>query len=427
MNSLTIITIEVLIFIAGFIYIFKKEKIFGIYYLFLFVYAIFAQIGYIYFPELSKYIKAYFGETVWYEASKLIIFSFIGILIGFALFWKKLVNLAPFTFRVTKSRYGFIQNISTLFLFIIIAFQLIYLILNFGNINWYSNQDENYRSENLTFSIFMLLFKFSVGINIVLYGIVLDRVGSFPRWIHRLILIASVMIFFTSAVKLGNRTDLLAFSLGILTYHLYRDGFDPGKFLKIAFFTIILGLVMYVVETSRYNDERLEINFWAGMIAKDWYAPAHMLFAVIEYNLIDPIEVIFSNILNSLIMIGYPYLQQGIVESFNPGVATRSAGYAFYIFTEGYMMAGIFGFIYNSALVLVGLALWRKLALTNNENLNNIMLGLMGCMIVNLVRGQGSYFLKYLYTFIFPSIYLYAALSGQSLSLIIKSRLLKYS
>ncbi len=162
-------------------------------------------------------------------------------------------------------------------------------------------------------------------------------------------------------------------------------------------------------------------------MTKDWYAPAHMLFAAVKYKIIDPSEVIISNLSNSLILIGYPYLQQGITEIFNPGVATRSAGYAFYISTEGYMMAGVFGFIYNSALILLSLAFWRKLASTNSKELNNIMLGLMGCMLVNLVRGQGSYFFKYLYTFIFPSIYLYAALSGQSLSLKIKSRLLKKS
>jgi hypothetical protein len=420
-----LLIIEVSVFLMGFAFIFKRERLFGIYYFFLFLYAIIAQIGYFYFPELSEYIKAYFGEDVWYEATVVIILSSLFIFIGFVTFWPKLVRLMPLTFRVTKSKYSFLGKLFVFLIFFMLAFQLSYLIFNYEIINWYTNQDENFRSENLSFSLFIFLFKLSVGVNVVIYGITLDRLGSLPKWIYIILTVVSISIFVATAIKLGNRTDLLAFGLGVLVYHLYRDRFNLRTFLLMLCASILLGLIMYLVESSRYNDSGVDLNFWAGIVTKDWYAPAHMLFAAIKFNSINPGEVILSNFSNSLILIGYPYLQQGITELFNPGVATRSAGYAFYIFTEGYMMLGGFGFIYNSLFILINMAIWRKLASTNVQEFNNIMLGLMGCMMVNLVRGQGSYFVKYLYTFVLPSIYLYAVLADKSLVIIIKGRLLK--
>jgi hypothetical protein len=225
-----------------------------------------------------------------------------------------------------------------------------------------------------------------------------------------------------SAVRLGNRTDLLALSLGIMVYHLYRDNFDRKKLFQIIGAAVFLGAILYFVEAARYNDDSIDLNFWAGLMTKDWYAPAHILFAAISYNIIDPIEVVLSNASNALILVGHPYLQYGVTEAFNPGVATRSAGYAFYIFTEGYMVLGMFGFIYNAILILLGFSMWKNFASTNNKEFNNVMLGLMGCMVVNLVRGQSSYFVKYFYTFIMPSIFLYSALSGKSIIVIIKGK-----
>ena len=44
-----------------------------------------------------------------------------------------------------------------------------------------------------------------------------------------------------------------------------------------------------------------------------------------------------------------------ITELIAPGVANRSQGFAFYLFTEGYVFMGFFGFIYkNAVLILLG-------------------------------------------------------------------------
>jgi hypothetical protein len=365
-------------------------------------------------------IQAYFGENAWFSATILIIMSLISILLAFIYIWKNVVNLMPLTFSLSNRKANFYEPMTIILLIAIALFEICYLILNNQNINWYTVQDEDFRIDKFGFIIFIFLFKFFVVVNVVLYAIIRDRLGHYFRVIYIALSLVYAVLFFVIALKLGNRTDILALSLGIFTYHLYRDKFNYIRILKIFFSFLIIGTIFYIIEMTRYEDNTTQLDFWGGIIAKDWYAPAHILFAAVRYGVIDPVEVLLSNSSNALVMIRYPYLQNLVTEIFNPGVATRSAGYAFYILTEGYMVLGNFGFIYNSFLILFGWAMWRKFASTENKCFNNLLLGLMGCMLVNLVRGQSSYFIKYFYTFVIPGAFLYSVLSGQSLTIKIK-------
>jgi hypothetical protein len=90
-------------------------------------------------------------------------------------------------------------------------------------------------------------------------------------------------------------------------------------------------------------------------------------------------------------------------------------------------MAGPMGFVYNALLIILGWAVWRKIGMTNNKAFNNVLLALMGCMLVNLVRGQGSYFIKYLYTFVLPGVLLYLMITSQTLVIRFKTGLRRFS
>lgn len=414
--------LETIVFCLGLFFCFKKEKIFGIYFLFLFVYVFFAQVGYAYTPNLSESIKAYFGEDVWFSVAQFVILSLLAIQILFLLFWEKVVNLIPVTFSTRASRNYALENCSVWILIVVVVFQTFYLALNFDDISWYSNQDEDFRPGNFLFVLFLMLFKFFVAINFVLYVIVRDRLGSRHLGFYVTMLFVCLTLFSVTAFRLGNRTDILALALGLLVYSLYREKIDFSKAIKIFCSGVAIAIILHVVEAARYNDDQSERNLLESILLKDWYAPAHILFAAVHFELIQPFEVFVSNAANSLVLMGYPYLQFDATELFNPGVATRSAGYAFYAFAEGYMAMGDIGFIYNAVIVVFGMALWKSLASTKNKNFNNFLLGLMGCMLVNLVRGQSSYFIKYLYTFVIPGALLYTALTGQALILTLKKR-----
>lgn len=413
-----LLLLEASLCIGGIAYIFPREKIFAVFFFFLFLYAIVPQLGYFYISDLSVQIKAYFGEGPWYPASILITTSFVLILILFSLFWRPLVALMPLRFSIKKLNTYIWQNVSLGFVVALVIFQGAYLFLNFDNVNWYANQDEDLRSTNQLFSIFLMSFKYSVAVNVVLYCIAKDDLGNYPNIVYKTLSIISLSMFILIAMRLGNRTDFLALGLGIFVYHLYRDKLNFRWIYTVITCAVILGIALYMIEVNRYSDEGSnQDSILEKLMLKDYYAPAHMLFAAVYYELIDPMEVFVSNVSNSLMMLNYPYLQFGITEEFNPGVATRSAGYAFYLLTEGFMVAGMFGFIYNAFVIILGMAAWKKFACTRYIAFNNFLLGLMGCMLVNLVRGQSSYFIKYFYTFILPGAFLYVLLAGYSLGL----------
>jgi hypothetical protein len=147
-----------------------------------------------------------------------------------------------------------------------------------------------------------------------------------------------------------------------------------------------------------------------------------MLFAAVAYNYVKPTEVILSNTANSMFKMNYPYLQMPITDMFAPGIATRSQGFGFYTFTEGYVFAGFYGFLYNGIVLGMLMTFWRSLAMTNSKKFNYFLLAIMGSMLINVIRGQSSYFIKYLYTFVLPSSLFYLALTKQQLSLRIRRR-----
>ncbi len=414
--------LEMLVFCFGFFLCFKKEKIFGVYFLIIFVYAIFAQLGYAYMPELSESINAYFGNDTWFAATQFVILSLITIQVLFLFFWERIVNLIPVTFSTRVSKNHALEKFSVCFLIAVIVFQTAYLALNFNDISWYSNQDEDFRSGNFMFVLFLLFFKLFVAINIVLYIIVRDRSGRRRNVFYKAMLLVCLILFSVTAFRLGNRTDILALALGLLVYSLYREKINFYTTLKLFCVGVAVAIILYVVESARYNDDQVQRSLIETILLKDWYAPAHILYATVHFDLIQPFEVFVSNAANSLVLMGYPYLQFEATELFNPGVATRSAGYAYYALTEGYMVMGGFGFFYNAMIVVFGMALWKSLASTKNRCFNNLLLGLMGCMLVNLVRGQSSYFIKYLYTFVIPGALLYTAMTGQAMILILKKK-----
>jgi hypothetical protein len=62
--------------------------------------------------------------------------------------------------------------------------------------------------------------------------------------------------------------------------------------------------------------------------------------------------------------------------------------------------------MYNIVIVGLGFVVWRLSATSDNPAFNRMMLILMGAFIINLARSQSSYFIKYYWTIIIPSVML---------------------
>jgi|688.fasta_scaffold265802_2 hypothetical protein len=420
--------IESLLALVGFVYIFKRDNSFGIFYFFLFVYAIFPQIGYYYFSELSETIYAYFGKEPWYVSTYFIILSLTSILLFFALFWSRLIKLIPFTLVVSSRKSKNFSVIVIIFVLILLLFELDYLISNWSVLSYYQINnlgDEGSKSKPLLF-IFLQTIKLLLVVNFALYSVIRQRRSVYSKQIVKLVFILGLITFFAASFRTGNRTDIVALSLGILIYELSNQTkfrwikFAKSKlFFRALIFIPFLLYGLFFIRSARLEGQTtfnlLEIIFF-----QDYYNPAHMLFAASEYNYISPEEVFTSNLFNSFVMLDYPYLQLPVTELFLSGATTRSGSYAFYVLTEGYMVLGKYGFIYNALVIILLFAIWRRFSLSNDKLFNTFATGLMGCMIVNLVRSQTSFFFKYLYMMILPGIVVYLALTGLKISFKLK-------
>jgi hypothetical protein len=137
-----------------------------------------------------------------------------------------------------------------------------------------------------------------------------------------------------------------------------------------------------------------------------------MLFTVIHFNFIDPLFVLYSNFSNSLVLLNVDYLQIPITELIAPGVANRSQGYAFYLFTEGFMFMGFMGFIYNGFMLMTGLTVWFTFYNTRNKYFNYLIFSLLSTQIANLARSQSSFFYKDIFLFLFPMLFVIFLSSG---------------
>jgi hypothetical protein len=419
MNDLLIVA-ECVLFLILTVVLFRKERLYGFYFLFTLVYAIFSQIGYLYFPELSIYIRAYFGVEIWREATIFILLS------GIALFVLlnycssgilKVVQSSRIYVHVDHVNSRICPRIVLVIFTATLMVQYYILITVPGSLTWLSVQQQDVFQQNLPAGVFMFLIKASLGSNIVLYSS-MRQSKSFKNsrflWFVGILSIASFIIF---TLKVGSRGDISALLVGITLFETSMIRLRSRHLITI----VILGCCFFgylqFVEIQRDPNSNMESDLVSRLLLKDYYMPAHMLFAAISYDYINPSEVIKSNASNSLVMLRYPFLQMTITDLFLPGVATRSQGYAFYSLTEGYMVAGPAGFLYNGIILGGLLVFWRSLASTNSSQYNQFMLAIMACTLLGLVRGQSAYFIKDLYSFIFPGAVLYLGLTNQRLRL----------
>jgi len=374
----------------------------------LFLYSWFALFGYLFLPGLSESINAYFGDDVGYEAAYFCFASLAGFFfLNYALLRKRRVTRV-----VSVSISPSITANGLVALGVVTVAFITLLVLNFEQLSWYLYDYSGAMGGGV--SIFLALYKISVGILVVCYCIVRSNIVS-----GRVFFALSLLYFLAFAIasiRLGNRTDPAAFMLGVTVFELGRRKISFRTLFWTGAAGITAVIALSLIEHFRYIGGGGERELLARIVQNDYYAPAHMLFAAIAYDFVRPMEVIRSNSANALVLLNYPYLQETVTHLFRLNLATRTEGYAFYIFTEGWVALGKIGFIYNWVIPTAGLMLWRNVSRTNNPFINNVIMSVMACMLINLVRGQSSYFIKYLYMFVVPALLFLALLVGLRLA-----------
>jgi hypothetical protein len=415
MDIFLILLFTVFIFFSA-IHIIKKNVLFGILYTFLFIYSIFAQIGYCFFPELSELISAFFGKKYFYIFYTYNFLSFLLFYILFYFYFDRIANFKKYTIVHEKKVSLFLSFI--IFIFFYYSYLLLYLIANFNDIN-YQNASDPIFLENSTifYKIFAIFYKSLVGYGIIFYvqlrsKFVYNKISYFSVSALKFLNLLNILFLFVISTKIGSRTDILAFIIGIIIFESL-NGLTKKTLIFLSFTFIFVTIFLLFLEQNRLGEVNSikEVTLTEKIILKDYFAPAHLLFTAMNYNFIDPLLVLKSNFANSLILLNVDYLQMPITELIAPGVANRSQGFAFYLFTEGYLFMGFSGFIYNAFMLLCGLVIWYIIYNSNLKPYRIMILTIMCTQVANLARSQSSYFYKDILVIFIP-IFLFIYLSS---------------
>jgi hypothetical protein len=421
MLSILLISIFSLLFLASFAYIIKRDYLFGLFYFFLFVYTIFTQIGYTKYPEVVIAYKAYFGQEIFFDYWLFINLSFITIFLTFFLFRcdrQLLVSSVEKVKKDYRSPFRIIMFYTIVFVFNV---TMIYLFLSYYESTGYVG--EIIPNKLLAYGYFTY-----PGVIMVLY-IKLRRfsINIFERIISFIFLLISIIIFSSIGIRAGQRSQFVALAVAVTSYMFLTSPFKFSKKIK-SFVKVFPFILLILIITIVLSDLRLRLGyvspldfiqlfqdvfsesisaFFSSIIFQDYFSPSLLLFGSIYYEFVNPAEVIKSNILNSFVFIGYPTLAETVGKLLNPEVS-RKHGYAYYILIEGYNFAGWFGILYNALVIFVGFSLWRRLFLkSSDKEFNNFMIAYMASLLIQIVRGQSVYFIRYIYLHILPIALLY--------------------
>lgn len=416
-----LITCSFLIFVIGAWSLLRAgDDLFLVLFLSLFVYTIFTQIGYSQFPELAEAINVYCGPSALFTYWWFIDLSLVLILIG-AHFRRKFLD-DIWTWRLprwTFASHGLRQKL----FFSLAAAYIIGLAVEV-----YQNFDVIGYARIEKPVLMFFIFRQPM-MAVVLYA-------KWRRWsanrIERLLSAAMFFvltaIFFTVAVRAGQRLVVWCYFTGIIVFDLFplRQRISSKIRRLVVYAIVALGLLHFsnkVVEARSHTDinvaqfaaslfQKTEqvngvIDPWnfEKLVGGDYFVPSATLFVMMEYHIVDFFEVIRSNAMNSLVFMHYPQLSEEISSKLMVD-ATRNEGYAYYILNEGYHAMGLMGFFYNAVVITIGFWYWRRFTKTTNQGVNHVMTAVIATEFLSIVRAPTFYFVKDSYLVLAPAMFL---------------------
>lgn len=373
------------------------DDIHAYFFLALYIYTIFTQIGYVYYPELS-YNICYYGLDSFYGYWAFMYLSFLSCFF----FYKhnrnnRYKNIYFYSYSQINR-----QSWYYLLLFGLMIFCFYYFKSNPDKFGWGG-------SNNMGDTYFVILFRLFTVCTFILYTKVRQRIK-----IKQLILLIICLFVYSSiTMAAGNRSTLLSLFIAFVFYELIPLNYI-FKHQKIKL--IIIGSLVYVflqalIIITELRNFTNEIDFMTlisfnaeesavaakalseEIIKQDYYAPSHTLFVAMHHNFIEPFQVLYSNLCNFFIGLKQPYLTETLVAIEN-GSQQRGVGWAFHLFTEGYCFAGWLGIIYNGIVWSFFLNLVIRISKNNNPVLSRIIYAYMASSIIGWTRTQSCIMLQ---------------------------------
>lgn len=429
-SPLTAITILALFFGATFVTVLRRDVIFAFYYGFLYLYTVFTQIGYVFYPEAVAAISAgqYYGLEWFYPYWAFILLSFLLIYILF-LIVDPLERRGKFClplFLEIETR----TNTNVLFYALIVAHNLVMLYFFLSRYSQLSYYSQHVLKHNKLFFYGFYLYELTLLALYVKYR--MSPRGSASKVASFLLLVASMAVFLAIAARTGQRIEFVAFFLGLSMYVFAssRRGAKLGTAVKLLGVGGIVLLFANALRSCRGGATSLTsivsalatspVRYIVPMDLKsitfqDYLSPSLTLITSMYYSKVFPLEVLKSNLINLLVLVDYPTLGEQLSRLVDP---EGWAGYGYYILTEGFNTLGWAGVVYNALVFNVGLLLWKRFAKTNHEEFNRYMMGVIATGVFNIVRGQSLFFIKATYFSFLPAIVLFCTGTGTRVRLL---------
>lgn len=399
----TLILINLIVGIVLSLDLLRKDGYFGVFSFCLLLYSIVGQFGYYYFPDWSADLRLYFGPECLLPSSLFVLLSHVGWWLVIRLFFVPRAQ-RPLYDCVVVARQSVLEVVPPL----IIAAQIgIVLYGNWvfrGVLNYNTAADEIFgQTQGPFWTIFLICFKFSAWISLGLYYIirVAPKNDRFIRAMYAAIFAVELAVLLGTAMVVGSRTDLLVLMAGIVALEVFSQSSKTKRLALLGALAVGI-LVTNTISMTRTTVREEDNAILRRIVVNDYYPPVHMLFASVALDMVEPKVALQSVAANTVFLLGQPYIQAEITERFLSERQSRSASYAFYCFTEGYVVAGMWGVMYNAIVFGALVGMWRRMAACGNAHFRAFMLALIIAQCANMVRGQSSYFIRTVYFYILP-------------------------
>jgi hypothetical protein len=394
----------------------RHDYLHAIAFLFLYIYTVFAQIGYAYFPELSMFYGAYFGPFLFYKYWAFMFLSFLSTFLVYRLLTR--FNIKSAAYRVKKLSVSYFHYFFYAIVFFLLIVLNVYFYVNRGLFGYGGGTP-------MGGSLFGLGFIFFQTCTFILYTLFRDELNRKIKRLFSLLLFSICILFYVQVVfTSGTRSPILYFFLALVAYEFFplnlKDKYYRRKLLVFSFVGLGVFTSLNLLRSIRLSGEMINMSSFinynsddsefadqdisALVLAQDYYVPSHTLFVSMQYNIIDPLEVLRSNFFNALVKFKYPFFTTKITQRVTGSTDERGVGWAYHYFVEGYNAFGFFGFFYNAIFWNLGVTLWVKLGCSNDWRHNKVMLSLSTLVVVMVMKSQTSAFIQFYWLVLLPAL-----------------------
>ncbi len=424
--NIFLICLILIFFLYSFVKIFNKTYLLGLVYFLLFIYMFFTIIGYIFYPDKLSVVSngQYYNNRVFIIYYSYIFLSFLLTFIFVNIIYKyvKIKINIKIKFKQSLQMKKINHFIFNIILFCYLLLLLYFFIKNYTNLSYYNQYI--LKSNKLWF------FAFSFT-GIILLTVIACYKFTPSRLRKCLLLLYLVLLgttFLLISIKAGQRIQIFNIFMSLITIFLIKNKVkmkltDISKLIKPSILIFIFIFISQLIRNTRGRIEnltniKLTLDYLTSLanfdtiVFQDYLNPSLTLMTSINYNFIYPIEILKSNILNSMIVFDYPGAGERISRFLDP---YGWGGVGYYYFTEGYNMMGFFGFLYSSILIVFTYYLYEKIfTKTNDEVFNVLISGVIAYYMIDIVRGGSLFLFKGILFYIIPFIILYCIATNKT-------------